>query len=370
MNIDIKSSIHNKFVIEVKNIATGEIEQRGYAENIVLNQAFTKEYYHIWGARFFSGISYGDGSGTLSTSRTDLFNRLGSKETELVSFECNEPPMASFCIKKIVILPAEAIGKSISEVGISAPYLDSILNIYTHALIKDSEGNLLTLEPKTSLQEITIYATVYYKLELPLGVKAQSYDGTLDNNSLLRSGIGYMIPSNPLPKSIHLNSLVYANRVDIGDYSLGKTLVFPKVVFNSVKGNGKIKKIYWADSWHSISYQIPGLEIDILEMAQNNSDIWGGYEFKNKLVGTGDGATKVFNLVWDEVVLAKTKKVYVDGVEKTNGVTWADDKITFDDAPIEDVLITLDYWVDYIPKDTGHELWIDISLVNGEGVPE
>ena len=41
MDIKLPIKIHNRFDIEVKDITTGEIVQRGYAENIILDNYLT-----------------------------------------------------------------------------------------------------------------------------------------------------------------------------------------------------------------------------------------------------------------------------------------------------------------------------------------
>ena len=76
-----------------------------------------------------------------------------------------------------------------------------------------------------------------------------------------------------------------------------------------------------------------------------------------------------FSLLWDEARIDKLKKVYVDGIEVASGITWSSNSITFDTAPADQLAITADYWIDYIPKDSYHELWIEFSITVGEGVP-
>ena len=77
----------------------------------------------------------------------------------------------------------------------------------------------------------------------------------------------------------------------------------------------------------------------------------------------------IVNLTWDEARTDKLYKVYVDGAEIASGFTFNSGNITFDIAPADQVVITADYWVDYIPKDTDHELWIGIKFILGEGTP-
>ena len=166
MDINIKSKIHNKYLIEVRNIRTNEVKQ-GFAENIILDNLLTSEKFIGTHYQDYVGykISFGRGTGTPDPLRTTLFDRIDSKVGVLVEKSFNQAPQVSYCVKKIVLLPSEYIGEIITEVGIS----DASTTIYTHALIKDSEGNLLVLGPKTSEEEITIYSTSYAKVILEKG---------------------------------------------------------------------------------------------------------------------------------------------------------------------------------------------------------
>ena len=59
-------------------------------------------------------------------------------------------------------MPEEYVGETITEVGIS--YYSSSNYLHTHALIKDSEGNPLSIN-KTELDVVVIYATVFITFE-------------------------------------------------------------------------------------------------------------------------------------------------------------------------------------------------------------
>ena len=102
-------------------------------------------------------------------------------------------------------------------------------------------------------------------------------------------------------------------------------------------------------------------------MAQNNSTIWSGWEFEQTPIGIGDGETTVFPLAWDEARTDKNYSVYVDGTLKSSGVTFEANSITFDIAPAVQSIITANYWVDYIPKDTNHVVDMQFVLNFSEG---
>lgn len=154
MKFKAEANIHNRFVIEVRDKETNELKQKGVAENIILDRAYTKVCNF---QSYFNNIHFGKGTGTLSPSRTSLFSWLGQKAATIDSSE-NAYPISKVT-KKITLNPEEFTGQTITEVGISETSSNSgVMN--THALIKDAEGNPLGIV-KTSLDVVIIYATVF-----------------------------------------------------------------------------------------------------------------------------------------------------------------------------------------------------------------
>lgn len=151
--MQVKSSIHNRFDIEVRDAITGEVKNRLYAENIVLDQMYTRL---CGGSAYFAYIAYGTGSGTLAASRTSLFTHKGMKAA--VNDATNKALPTSWWRQKIVLNPEDEVGTVITEVGIA--YGSASSNLVTHAMLRDMNGNIVSLT-KTSLDIITIYATVY-----------------------------------------------------------------------------------------------------------------------------------------------------------------------------------------------------------------
>lgn len=370
MKIQLPTSVHNRFDIEVKDITTGEIVQRGYAENIVLNNYFTSNYvlsYQSNGAQYFGrSIHVGVGTGTMDATRTTLFNAKLKKSAVQVEIVNNQPPTESYAKKKIIILPNELVGESITEVGIG--YSESYNDIFTHALIKDSEGNLLALDPKTDLQEVTVYATVYFKPNFEDGITFPNFPNALINGFTgYTSSILRMYTENSSP-CIYVNDTLLSPKTNLVNDGAGKLVLDNKKRIETTEGNGKVKTITIKAS-NSFTEYGDLFSINLETLANNSSTIWGGHEFNNLVIGTGDGTTLAFSLTWDEVWAAKSKTVYVDGVKVTSGITWASDSITFDTAPADQSVITADYWVKYIPKDTDHVIDLDIEINYGEGTP-
>lgn len=360
MKIEVPIKLHNKFEIEVYDVVKEEQIQKGYAENIVLTQAFNNMFRYDKGTT----IHVGSGTGTLEASRTSLFSYLAKYNSERVEAVWNYAPTVSYATKKITIPPSALVGETITEVGFAEGD-----TLSTHALIKDSEGNPLALGPKTDTQEITIYGTVYFQPNLEPGLQLA---GTLEDfnnrgNGLLPVGTfwrGNNIGYSPFLIINGVEQSSYYPMSQDGVYG-AKTSVRR---LNTGQNNGKIKNVELGSlSYYANNNSNGVIEADVVALAQNNSTLWGGHNFLQRDIGIGDGTTVTFTLPWDEARLDKAKAVYVDGVEQTSGVTWTSSSITFDSAPADQSVITADYWVDYIPKDTDHVLDIQFKVTFGEG---
>jgi hypothetical protein len=381
MDVKVPIKIHNKFEIEVIDVISGEIVQRGFAENAVLESLFSNIGFMGEGAQFLGySLHFGNGSGTITPSRTTLFNRLGSKIREDVELVINQTPVASYSTKKSTILPAEYIGETFTEVGIGGALATTTIG--THALIKDSEGNLLPLGPKTATQEIIIYSTVYFQPNFEPGIilsgiltdlnEVNSRNGLLAA-ALLHNWSNLIVPSFSYVSRLIVNDLTVFNKpMELARVS-GQPNLF-RTALNKLltsEGNGKIKSVAsYQGTSGTYGKRQNSIKVDFTILAENNSMLWNGHNFDKTAIGVGDGTKTLFNLTWDEVWLEKPKKLYVDGVEVTNGVTWSAGSIQFTTAPAIGAVITADYWVKYIPKDSNHELWLTFEILFGEGAPE
>ncbi len=180
MKAKIGVSLHNRFDI-VKNG-----EWVGFAENIVLNAMYSRLCNF---STHFVNIHFGTGAGTPTPDRTSLFSHLGTKAA--VDEEIIKALPTSRYTRKITLNPEEYVGSTITEVGIA--YGSVISNLITHAMIKDSEGNPLSIS-KTDLDVIVIYATVFISLAGETGV---SYLPA-HNNPLINYLTGGSVPGNSI----------------------------------------------------------------------------------------------------------------------------------------------------------------------------
>lgn len=369
MEIKIPIKIHNRFEIEVKDVTTGEVVQRGKAENIILDNLFGSNSMLTTTSRdAFYKIDFGKGAGALLSSRTTLFNKLGNAIVTAVETVINQQPLPSYATYMIVIPPSSYVGETITEVGFS----NQTGVLVTHALIKDSEGNPLTLGPKTSTQEITIYGTIY----------ATATGGNVDvlmqndvNNPLnyfllsgnpgsLATSMSIVVSSDKSPSALNINyyslGMLGRKNSNMNIIDLANKKRSTSIRFESSEGNGKIYSISYLQNTSSSTRSIFRILLPNL--------IFPGYEFDKRQIGVGTGSQTIFNLTpWDEARIDKTKAVYIDNTEQASGVTWGESAITFDTAPVDGSVITADYWVDYIPKDVNHVLDVGFSIILGEG---
>lgn len=378
MDIKLPIKIHNKFEIEVKDIKTGEIVQKGYAENIILDNLYARLLSNY---ASLSHIQIGSGTGELSKARTSLFNRINGKVGAVVELVLNQPPTPCHKTMSISILPAENIDAIITEVGLAYDVTGSLV---THALIKDSEGNPLALGPKTSTQEITIYSTLYgavvnyYDVDFPITANGNEFLGFLVGegmmflsesppNNTTNNGICLVFSNDGSPTNLTTNYIaagLFNTGAGFGIYDVAnKTRKTSLIKVLTSQGNGKIKSLTMNRVASATVLRRP-----LLRMLFPNP-IFEGWEFDKTPVGIGDGVQTVFNLTWDEAKTDKSYTVYVDGIVKETGVTFNAGNITFDTAPADGAIITADYWVDYIPKDNNYELWGQLYITLEEGSP-
>ncbi len=153
VTIPITLKMHNRFDFEVRDARTGELKQKAYAENIVLNNYWTRLTNGPMGY-----VNIGTGTGTLDPARTALFTYLDGKQLggDVWSKNITEGWVA---IKKSAQwLETEQQNTAWTEIGCASNSITGYL--CTHALIKDQNGNPVTIS-KGLTDIITVYATIY-----------------------------------------------------------------------------------------------------------------------------------------------------------------------------------------------------------------
>ncbi len=389
-NIEIPAKLHNRFIIEKRNIETGTVETY-YAYNLITNTGFIQcfipvpyvpgsagvhDYRYIRRNSNYdtSYIGVGSGTGTLSPTRLNLFNQKLKRESVYFGREIDNDTQTSSYIQHIVILPEELVGTSLTEVGLF--YNNFLL---THALITDAEGNPISIT-KTENDQITIYCQVFMQITNNVGSNLV----LLNNNALLSLvynngyvynhaslGFGVGLGTNkdsPLPTDSYVKSPVYQKT---GCTHTKDTENFRLTVgtrFGTTEANGqKIWEI--GMQWYLTRCEFGSAGWYPLFRSVIPVGTWTGHTIEDEEVGTGDGETLTYSLDWAPIN-ADSASVFVDGVELIPGTEYTIDEetgeITFATAPPQDAVITATYSVTFIPKDDQHvlDVYVDINFAD------
>lgn len=270
MKIKTGVNFHNRFDI-VKNG-----EWVGYAENIILNQMYNRICNF---STYFANIHFGTGSGTPTPDRTKLFSHLGTKTAE-VEEKIKAYP-TSKVTKKITLMPEEYVGQTITEVGVA--YGSTASYLVTHAMIKDSEGNPLSIT-KTELDVITIYATVFVELQDTNNITFSRYP----TNQL----VNYFIDNSSMNPRLWLGDIGEPTEMGTIGYRIGD---FP--LTQSVDVANKKTLFSTRLGVDDANYDIREMSLgDICRVGLENSLIWQPYALTDVAIGVGDGESDTFDL--------------------------------------------------------------------------
>lgn len=331
-NVDINLSIHNRFDIEVIDVTTGEIKQKAEAYNIVLNQYWERL---ATGYAWFSYIHYGYGEGTPNVEDKGLFNEINNKLAANPVIKTFPLEGYAYHRKSIQLAPSDAVGSTITEVGIG--FDTGTASLCTHAMLKDMNGNQISIQ-KTDTDVINIYATVFVhwnkdgydnggiKICFPKSVEKSGVNlfglipGLLGANRLEKcngmyhagppttcveyskygTSSGLCSPSNGVSLNIDASTrtIVYTiNRLNVGDRN------YPSGIKTFAFGDG-----YRNDSY-THQFDCPGIIISAPSTGLPGTNI------KGESIGTGDGTTVDFNT---DFPFPAGAIVYIDGVPSTD----------------------------------------------------
>ena len=319
MQVETGVSIHNKFEIVVRNAETGEVEQRGQAENIVVDRMYERLCNFN---TYFNNIVFGTGEGTPTPSRRTLFNRIGYKSGVTESLVRAYP--TSTWVQSIRLGTDEYNGNIITEIGIS----DTTTEVNTHAMITDSEGNPLSVE-KTELRIIDLYATVFINVyDVDSGLFF--YEDNLRN--YLTGGAS---PNNTLGISnlevAGINTITGTRTADVPNKSVKAT-----GRFNINNLNKDVKYLYWTGL--GLACKIP------------RPEVFEGKQITEDNIGVGDGINKEFHLGRSSNTPIEDLIIYVGGVVVDFIYDNLTNIVTIATPPADTVPITASYKTLYIPK--------------------
>lgn len=305
-NVKVEPKIHNRFDIWKRNVETGVEEQVAYAENIVLDQMFTRLCSFL---TYFNNIHYGTGSGTLASTRTSLFTFLGYKGVTNVEKIYGIP--TSSWRQSCELGLTDNNGAVLTEVGIA--YGSTSTNLVTHAMLRDMNGNPVSIT-KTAVDILTIYATIYFTLDDSHPSIKFFYPG---DNDLIAYLMGGVAPPTYFYVGECGRASNWPGRIRggvAGVYALGYsssgswvanipnkrvTLATPRLAVD--KGNGHLKEIDFAHSAR-LSLPAPG--------------IFSGLDIVGATVGVGDGVNNTY-LLPSRNVNDSGLTIKIDGVTTT-----------------------------------------------------
>lgn len=310
---DVNASIHNRFDLEVVDSRSGEVKEKLFAENVICDQMWSRLMSNYkWGGY----IHYGTGSGTPSPSDTSLFNYYGYKITETYATNSDIDSNVYSATVKAQISESEAVGETITELGIA---YDNLANhLMTHAMLKDMNGNPVSLQ-KSDTDVVNIYATVFVHLNLSAGTKWLGLHARQSSSSSLGAAAGFLAyfagltasPTNPfivackgyVPTRVTLTP-TYTKNAETREF----TVTCPRMgvdTWNSYRG---LKNIHLAYRYSNLLRAITSeFSFDVEE-----DSVWyPKTPVLGEALGTGDGVTKDFSTKFN---FAKNITVYADGV--------------------------------------------------------
>ena len=290
MNVQAKVNIHNRFDIEVRDAVTGELKQKAEAYNIVLDAMYSRL---CAGNSYFYAIFFGTGTGTLSPARTSLFTHLGAKVATNMT-QIKAVPQSSWK-QYIVLNPEDNVGAVLTEVGIG--YSTGSTNLLTHALLKDSEGNPISIT-KSALDVVTIYATVFVTFDTT-GIYFQGVAAGL--NQLMN----YMIGGAGSPAG------TFGLKTELCAKSGGNT---PSVTWTADTANKKRTSSVARFDINTGNMHAQAFEFDNTFAAKLPlTGVFDGQPYTGVAIGTGDGSTRQF-FVPSLNVRQSTLAIKLDGV--------------------------------------------------------
>ncbi|MDK9712306.1 discoidin domain-containing protein [Acidaminobacter sp.] len=315
INIPIQTRIHNEWTFVVKNVKTDEITGVYKGFNVVLDRFLIR--FGVPDDKNVAKILVGDGAGTPSTEDTGLFSVL---EDYSASVSILENTKNTLKVLYTAVVPSnELVGETLTEVGLSGAVTSYV---YTHAMIEDSEGNAITIGPKSDDEEITIYSTFIFEidtkeyLEYPRGNTRTLQTemlfglGNIDemNNPKIEAGVSKRKRSEAELNTSNSGCDKYITRLSTTRSSASDGLyTLDAKRFGSSDANGEIREM--AAVCGIASKAMCRIIIEKLP-----TDLFDGIQKTDEAVGSGNGSLTGFNLPWSNPQNAVIK---VDGVTKT-----------------------------------------------------
>lgn len=349
--------MHNEWTIVRKNVETSEIIQVAKGFNVVLDRFLNK--FSNAESLAINKVAIGSGSGTPNAADTGLFNPLAYYT---VSEEIVENSKQYLKVLYTAIIPSsDLVGSTLTELGLTGV---STSNVFTHAMIEDSEGNQISIGPKTDVEEITIYSLFIFEVSQAAYVEFPRFENSslqrtalfgLKSQSAMTTPRIYVGSSKAIRSAEDLEANYRMTLANIGYLasttstpSAGVYVVDAKR-FGSTDCNGEIRELVFTGNAPT---QMCVCRIIIEKLP---SEIFNGIQKTDDAVGTGNGSATGFNLPWSNPQNAVIK---VDGVTKTEVTDY-----TLTEFPKNKVVTAHDFFQTEVTGTmvTGKELIFDTT---------
>jgi hypothetical protein len=307
--------LHNNFRFVVRDVEKNEIVQEAYAYNIVLDTFFTTIMNTVnYTNKQITKIQLGRGTGELSASRTSLFSAIGYLSASLVESQISMP-ICSYKFKTTVGTTTY-VGETFTEVGLMFQryYIpNTSYTLVTHALLVDSEGNPISIGPKTDTQVIEIFVNAYMDMSTPPGDNLEWLDpnwfkDVITNDCGALTGALSFLPNYSC--SVNPSNKVVDNGLKTITYTFAR---LQDTVGNYPNYNG----LNSFDTTDMLTFSWANL----FKGKFPNHDIFPPFTFAEQAVGSGDGSNKFFNFE-SGYFIPGTEVVKVDGVIKTRDADY------------------------------------------------
>lgn len=306
MRFEKEASLHNKFDIVKRNIETGEVENFN-AYNLVTDYGL-KRALRGWFLNQGQNICIGRLATEPKPTNIKLNSQIGYKASTLEELVVNEGEGYGYRKMKIVLLPSEFVGESITEVGLG--FGD---RLHTHAILQDSEGNSISIN-KTDVDEITIYATLYVRGEMGNGSVVSVTEGVLNRNLTSISASS----SNDSIRLAQGGHVAKRESSVLGSNYSKIDIIHNNVIYDEIN---MIRKCKARAETTVANHLINAVGTDSCRIGLLESSFWNGTYWEGQ-IGVGDGVTTEFDTPFHTIDVTRLENsVKVNGLNKEVGLS-------------------------------------------------
>ena len=326
--IKLDRFMDNMYTLKLINEETGQMK-KAYAHNVVTDSAIISMLTAINGNKV-KGIVCGSGTGEPSLTDTHLFKKLwfyGGDNLYNVTIPVinitEKDNYTIFRLKTTVPANSTYVG-TITEIGL-ANSNSSDNYLLTHALVKDAEGNPISIV-KTDLDklEIEIEIKVLSSYDANTGFELWGYNECLVHRFAYKN-YGYFEFGDHQCYNWGLMNYAYKGQTYYGAYS-GNSGSFDAKKRTYTVNNGRIGTDSAFKNHYVNNIHVSGVGVFRLP----NANIMPNVNITGVSVGTGDGHTTDFKTPIN-LFIKGTDKIYVDGVLKVRDVDYTiDNKANLD----------------------------------------